>query len=365
MGMAWETKVVSMNIAIDISPLKSGNYLQHRVRGSGFYLQNLRNALEKNFPENKYLYFTRGEKLNKNVSIVHYPYFEPFFITLPLFFKNKTVVTVHDLTPLVFPDHFEAGFRGKIKWQIQKRALQNADAIITDSESSKKDIVKYTGIASERIRVVYLAAGSGFKVLNSGEKINKIKTKYGLPDKFVLYVGDATWNKNLPRLIEAVSRVDIPLVMTGKALVSRDVDVHNPWNKDLVKVQKMAAKNKKIFRLGFVSEEDLVTLYNAATLFTMPSLYEGFGLPVLEAMACGCPVVTSKNGSLIEIVGDAAKFVDSEDIDGMAKTIKEVFDNRTLQKELSQKGLTQCAEFSWKKTAEDTMKVYRDVIFSE
>src|SRR3990167_1319467 len=118
-----------MKIAIDMSPLKSGHYLQHRVRGTGFYLQNLQASLEKYYPENKYVYFNRGDSLEGDIDVVHYPYFEPFFLTLPLFSKNKTVVTVHDLTPFVFKKNFPVGIKGKIKWQIQKFSLKSAYAI--------------------------------------------------------------------------------------------------------------------------------------------------------------------------------------------------------------------------------------------
>src|SRR3989344_1629182 len=119
-----------MNIALDMSPLKSGHYLQHRVRGTGFYLQNLQASLEKYYPENKYIYFNRGDSLDGDIDVVHYPYFEPFFLTLPLFSKDKKVVTVHDLTPMVFPKNFKVGLRGKVKWQIQKAALKSANVII-------------------------------------------------------------------------------------------------------------------------------------------------------------------------------------------------------------------------------------------
>src|SRR5690349_918086 len=132
-----------MKIGIDISPLKTGNYLSHRVRGTGFYIQNLVESLKKHFPHNSYTLFTKGEKLNLDLDLIHYPYFEPFFLTLPLNKKYKSVVTVHDLTPLVFPSHFPIGIKGWAKWQIQKRSLLRSDMIITDSQSSKKDINKY------------------------------------------------------------------------------------------------------------------------------------------------------------------------------------------------------------------------------
>ncbi len=350
-----------MNIALDMSPLKSGHYLQHRVRGTGFYLQNLQASLEKYYPENKYVYFGRGDSLKGDIDVVHYPYFEPFFLTLPLFSKNKKIVTIHDLTPLVFPEHFKPGLKGNLKWQIQKKILKNVNAIITDSESSKRDIIKYVGIDSAKIKVVYLAAGSKFKILSSKEKVENVRKKYGLPEKFILYVGDATWNKNLPRLMEASSKIKVPLAMVGKALIDKKIDAKNAWNKDLAKTQEMAEKSSNIFRLGFVPSEDLVALYNAATLFIMPSIYEGFGLPILEAMSCGCPVVTSKGGSLAEVAGEAGKYIDPYDSSSIAKGINDVFSSLSLQKELSKKGIIQSRKFTWRKTAEETMDVYRSV----
>lgn len=190
----------------------------------------------------------------------------------------------------------------------------------------------------------------------------EIQKRYNLPERFVLYVGDVTWNKNLPRLLEAVKQINLPLVMVGKALVSEDYDRTNPWNDDLVKVQQEAEANTNVIRLGFVSNEDLVGIYNMATVFIMPSLYEGFGLPVLEAMASGCPVITTKEGSLPEVAGEAALYVDAYSTESIAEGLKKVFNDENLRKELSKKGLKRAAEFSWKKTAENTLEVYRRVL---
>lgn len=350
-----------MNIAIDISPLRSGHYLQHRVRGTGFYLKNLQASLEEYYPKNKYTYFSRGDLLSEEIDIIHYPYFEPFFLTLPIFSKNKTVVTVHDLTPLVFPKDFPAGIKGKIKWQIQKLALKSVNAIIADSICSKNDIIKYTGISPSKINVVYLAASSEFKKTEKSSILPSIREKYNLPEKFVLYVGDATWNKNLPRLIKAIQKINVPLIMVGKALLDKNFDRTNPWNKDLVEVEVLASNDRKIIRLGFIPKEDLVHLYNIATIFAMPSLYEGFGLPILEAMSCGCPVVTSKEGSIPEIAQEACKYVNAYDIDSIAKGISETFNSESLRQDLSKKGLMQSKKFTWEKTAKETMSVYRKV----
>lgn len=351
-----------MNIAIDISPLNDTRLLSHRVRGTGFYLSNLKKALLEFFPDNEYQFFGRGDKIDNKTDLVHYPYFEPFFLTLPSFEKHKRVVTVHDLTPLVFPEHFPSGIRGKIKWQIQKMNLLKSDKILTDSQSSKEDIAKFAGISEDKIDVAYLAAGEEFIKTENLKLKTEILKKYNLPKKFILYVGDATWNKNLPRLIKAINKTNIPLVMVGKTLSEENFDKTNPWNQDLVKTQQLITDNDNIKALGFVPTEDLVVLYNLATAFTMPSIYEGFGLPILEAMASGCPVITTKEGSLPEVAGGAAYYVDAYDTDSIAKGISEVFENPKLQKELSEKGIIQAKKFTWKKTAAQTLKAYERVL---
>ena len=352
-----------MKIAIDISPLKKDNFLQHRVRGTGFYIENLKKSLLKYYTKNQYIFYTRGEILPSDIDIVHVPYFEPFFLTLPSTKKYKTIITVHDLTPLVFPKYFPIGIKGKLKWEIQKNRLKNADRIITDSESSKKDIIKHVGIPEERITVVYLAAGEEFRDRgNESENLQikprDLKQKYNLPEKFVLYVGDVTWNKNLPRLLKAIKKTNIPLVMVGKALVQKDFDKTNPWNQDLMEVQQGVAQNKKIICLGFVSSEDLRILYNIATVFVMPSIYEGFGLPIVEAMTCGLPIITTKEGSLPEVAGNAALYVNAYDEESLSKGISKLFFDKELQKDLVRKGFDQVKKFSWRKTAEATMRTY-------
>lgn len=348
-----------MNIAIDISPLENGRFLRHRVRGTGFYIENLKRALLQYFPENNYTFFVRGEKLPINIDLVHYPYFEPFFLSLPIFNKYKTVVTVHDLTPLVFPKYFPVGVRGNIKWQIQRLALKLAKAIITDSQCSKDDIVRHTRISDSKIHVVYLAASGAFKKIEKSSILGSVREKYGLPEKFVLYVGDVTWNKNLPRLLKAIKKFNVILVMVGSALLQKKFDHLNPWNQDLSKVLKLTENDKRIIRLGFVPTKDLVMLYNSATIFVMPSLYEGFGLPILEAMSCDCPVVTTREGSIPEVAENAAYFVDPYDTDDIANGIGKVYFNQKLQREFSQRGLKQAQKFTWRKTAEETINAYK------
>ncbi|HXS15180.1 MAG TPA: glycosyltransferase family 1 protein [Candidatus Saccharimonadales bacterium] len=345
-----------MKVAIDVSPLSSG----HKVRGVGFYLAHLKDALEKYVPQNDYIYFKNGKVPSSDV--VHYPYFDPFFLTLPFFKKQKTVVTVHDLTPFVLPELFPVGIKGKIKWYFQKRALRKADAILTDSEASKNDIARIIGYPTDKIQVAYLAAGEEFiQITTNRQQITTVKKKYHLPDIFALYVGDVTANKNLPRLVKGALRANVTLVMVGKSLVDENVP-NNPWTKDLMAVQELAKNNSQIVRLGFVPDEDLVAIYNGATVFVMPSLYEGFGLPILEAMACGCPVITSSKGSLREVAGDAAYTVNQDSIESIAEGLQKVIGDRQLQKKLSEKGLAQAKKFSWEKTAKETTSVYQKVV---
>lgn len=348
-----------MKIAIDVSPLQSG----HKIRGVGFYLEYLKRSLLENFPENNYVFFTKKEELHQPIDLVHYPYFDPFFLTLPFHNKYKTVVTVHDLTPLVFPEHFPAGVKGSLRWQLQKFNLKKADAIIADSFASKLDIVKIAGISEEKVFVAHLAAGEEFHRKEKEEMNNdKVRKKYNLPEKFALYVGDVTWNKNVTRVVRAAIKADVPLVMVGKNLIATDYDRSNPWNHDLVEVQQLAKTHSAIIRLGFVSTEELNDLYTIASVFIFPSLYEGFGLPVIEAMKAGCPVITSKSGSLAEVAEDAALIVDPNDTTDIAKAIHKVVDDKQLQRELSKKGLHQAAKFSWKRTAAQTIAVYNTVL---
>lgn len=346
-----------MKIAIDISPLSSG----HKVRGTGFYLHHLKSSLLKYYPENQYDFFIE-EKNIRMPQIIHYPYFDPFQITLPIRKTSKRVVTVHDLIPIVYPKNFPKGVKGLFKWQLQKTALRNTDAIITDSIASKTDILRFTNIPEKIVHVVYLAAGEEFKLRENGKINTKITKKYALPEKFVLYVGDITWNKNLPNLIYAIKELDISLVIVGKALSEDTFDSKNPWNTDLVTVRKLIHKDERFIRLGFIPQMDLVSLYQAATLLAMPSRYEGFGLPILEAMQSGCPVVTSKTGSLSEVAGESAYFVDPDDISNIARGISEVLSSEIIQKKLSQKGIEQAKKFSWKKTARETIEVYDKVL---
>lgn len=347
-----------MIVALDISPLKSG----HRFRGIGAYTENLSEALKNLKKPGFQIKLIEKGPIPQEVDLVHYPYFDLFFTTLPLKKPKKTVVTVHDVTPLVFPQHYPPGIKGQLKLRIQKRSLKGASAVICDSINSKKDIAKFLDYPPEKTFVVYLAASSQFKKISLSEvEIKKISSRYNLPRKFVLYVGDVDYNKNVLGLVAACKRIKVPLVMVGKQAAQKDFDASHVENQPLLKLIKEFGQDPEVLRLGFVPDKDLVSLYNLASVYCQPSFYEGFGLPVLEAMACGCPVVSSNRASLREVAGEAALLVDPEDIEEIARALAKLSNNRKLREDLIKKGFKQVKKFSWTKTAQETVKIYEKV----
>lgn len=354
-----------MKIAVDISPIDNNSTSSHKVRGVGKYITLLNDNLEKFDQKNSYFFTAKPQELVDKVDMIHYPYFDPFFITLPLRQKLPTVVTVHDVIPLVHKKAFPVGIKGELKWRFNKRLLKGISGIITDSFASKEDIISVTGVPNDKIFPVHLAVDEDFRKLDGGSWMVDVRKKYGLPEKFVLYVGDVTWNKNLPRVVAAIKKANIPLVMIGKALQEKEFDVDAVWNKDRSKVLTETAQDQLFIKLGFVSTDDLVNIYNISKALLMPSLDEGFGLPILEAMNCGCPVITSKNGSLAEVAGEAALYVNPENIEDISSSITKIVHVIELRKEFVQKGLQQAKKFTLKKMIVDTIAAYEQIYSNE
>ncbi len=351
-----------MKVAIDISPLKSS----HQFRGVGVYTKCLVESLKKHDQKNEYFLINHQSSIiNHQFDLIHYPYFDLFWLTLPLKKSRPTVVTVHDLTPLVFPDKFPKGLRGSAKYQIQKHSLKGAKAIITDSQNSKEDIVRFIGFPKKGIKVIHLAPGEEFKPIKSGKLLLRLKKKYSLPEKFVLYVGDINYNKNVLGLVEASKQAKIKIVIVSKPAAQENFNSSHIEDQPLVQLIKLYGKDPDVIRIGFVPIKDLVALYNLATVYCQPSFYEGFGLPVLEAMACGTPVVAAETSSLPEICGGAAVMVNPHRRREIGRGIKKVFNDKILREKLVKKGLKQVEKFSWEKTARETVKVYQKVYDQE
>lgn len=346
-----------MRIGIDISPLSSG----HKVRGVGSYVTLIKNNIQKFDSKNDYVFFEG--KVPLGLDLVHYPYFDPFYRMLPLKKSVKTVVTVHDLIPIVHKINFPSGIKAKFRWEINKRLLSRVDRIVVDSEATKIQVQKQIGISSINIDVVYLAADPIYRKLKDKSFIKDIQKNYNLPDDFFLYVGDATWNKNIPRLINAIKKSNKTLVMVGKVWDKHndndnDRISNNPWNKDLNESLELIRNHDNFIRLGYLSSEDVVRIYNMATALVFPSRDEGFGLPLLEAMSCGCPVIVGNIGSLREIGGNSVLYVDCNSTDSIADGIIRISNSKKEQIKLSQLGIKRASEFSIEKTIRDLVTTY-------
>jgi len=350
-----------MKVAINTTPLKSA----HKNRGIGYYTYNLIENLKKDKSVQIQTFINADEV--KDVDIVHYPWFDFFFHTLPLRKIAPTIVTIHDVIPLIFNDNYPVGIKGKANFFLQKLALKNCQAFITDSQFSKKDIINYLKIKEEKINVISLAADTDFRILTENKRL-LIKRKYTLPDRFVLYTGDANWVKNLPFLIEGfralkkdLSFSDVKLVLVGGVFLKKVDNIDHPELESLKKVNELIIKlnlEREVIRLGQIDTEDLVGIYNLATIYVQPSFYEGFGLPILEAMSCGTPVICSKGGSLPEVGGDAVIYFDPKNLNQLVFLLTDLLKDKSLQSRLSKLALRQVLKYSWEKTAYETVKLY-------
>ena len=357
-----------MKVAINILPLKTAS----RLRGIGYYTNYLVEAL-KSDDSLKVQEFVDLPEV-KDADVIHYPWFDLFFRTLPMKKSFPTVITIHDVIPLVFPDHYPVGIRGKINFFLQKLALRSCKFVITDSQASKNDIVKYLKVVPDRVAVIPLAVDKEFRILNDA-KLLQTKRKYHLSDQFLLYVGDANWVKNLPFLIEGFYQTmknfgfeNLKLVLVGGVFLKNVEDIDHPELESLKKVNRFIKQYRledKIVRPGNVDDEELVAFFNLATVYVQPSLYEGFGLPILQALSCGTPVLSSNRGSLPEVGGKAAIYFDPENLGQFESIIQEILLNKSLHDKLAKLGLEQVKKFSWDKVTEATKTVYREAIHKE
>lgn len=293
-------------------------------------------------------WLARSHKLD----IVHDPTGSmPIFLT-----GRRKVATIHDVVPYIYPET-----SSRLDWLIYRLwlplAVRRLDAIITDSEQSKRDIVQYLPVSQEKVTVIPCAVNKNYRPLNQSEIAPALR-KYDIEEPYILYVGSIAARKNLPRVLEAYAQLrqwspQWKLVIVGA----------RKWKSTPVyEAVKRLNLEDAVHFTGYVDEEDLPALYNGADLFVFPSLYEGFGLPVLEAMACHTPVVTSNSSSLPEVAGDAALLVDPLKVDEIAKAMQTILSDDALAAELRERGLTQASKFSWERTAQETVSVYKQVL---
>jgi len=283
-------------------------------------------------------------------------YHAPHYV-LPPAIRCRSVVTIHDCIHLMFPQYLPNRAAYAYARASMWAAARRSNRILTVSEASKRDILQLFNVKPEKIVVVYNAIDEHFSATPSEEHVERIRERYQLDHKFVLYVGNIKPHKNLVRLIEAFSQLrrthdDLKLLIIGDE-ISR-----LPALRRAVHRHKL---HKHVRFLGYLKDDTLTVLYRLASVFVFPSLYEGFGLPPLEAMASGTPVVTSNVSSLPEVTGDAAVLVDPYDVDSIVDGIRRILDDPRLAEELRVKGLKRAREFSWERSVEKTQRVYREV----
>jgi glycosyltransferase involved in cell wall biosynthesis len=284
-----------------------------------------------------------------SLDLLHSPYYiKPYWLPCP------SVVTIFDLIPMIYPQSLPHRWLTWVFRGSAALAIRRAERVITISESAKGDLVRLFRASPDEIAVSYLAADKRFRPAPE-EEVDRVRQKHGLPKRYMLYLGINKPHKNLVFLLRMFSelKTEVTLVLAGKE------DPRYPQAREEAK--RLDLGDSVVF-LGEVADGDLPMLYNGAELFVFPSLYEGFGLPVLEAMACGAPVVCSNTSSLPEIVGDAAITLDPLDREVWVTALTEVLAKEDLRAELRAKGLKQAARFSWEKAAKETLAVYSSLV---
>jgi|YNPMSStandDraft_1061717.scaffolds.fasta_scaffold15023_2 glycosyltransferase involved in cell wall biosynthesis len=362
---------------------------QSKVRGVGRYLQ----ILKENFPD--WTFSNKLQVTGYKLQVFINPFFN--FLQKPTTLKRiakKQIAVIHDLIPLKYPSKFPAGIRGNFNIFLNKIALKKYDLIVTDSLASKKDIIQILKIPEEKVKVIYpclpkvfkKVSSSKYQVLRKKTKKEKPLTSYSLllNTNFCLYVGDATWNKNLVNLAHAIKIANVTCVFVGKVFQINRLssaksekseklkisdesrillnssglsDFNNPWQKELKKFFQLIKDDKRFIFLGYVADEDLIKLYQQASLNILPSRDEGFGFSYLEASSQGCPSVLSDIPVFKEIAKDSSLFANPENPNDIADKIIELYFNKNRQKILGEKALKRSQFFSCEKFKKSFLEI--------
>jgi len=290
----------------------------------------------------------------EKLDLMHFTHFNA-----PLFYNRPSIVTIHDLTLFYYPGKKKKGIISRIGYDmVFRNTVRKAKKIIAISENTKRDLIKQLKTSEAKIEVVYQAVGNEFKKITDEKSINETLHRLGIKKLFLLYTGVWRLHKNVPNLIKAFAELkkeyglnDLRLVITGK---------EDPFYPEPKFLPEELGIEKDVILPGLVSETDLINLYNAAEIYVFPSLYEGFGLPPLEAMACGTPVAASYLSSIPEVCGKGnAVYFDPNDYRDMAIKIYALYKNKNLQQKLIENGLNRVKDFSWDRMAKETLELYK------
>jgi len=349
----------------------NAHFFHHPGTGSGQYLQHLLRYFEQDaFAVNAVPLFQSSVADVRKVwweqigfpyaarraggAVHHVPYFAP-----PLVPAGPTIVTIHDLIPLILPEYVTSPLV-RLYNSLVSRAARHSRLILVDSAASKRDVVRLLGIQEQRVRVIYLAPDESVLRPVSHEEKETIRLKYGLSDSFVLYLGGLDKRKNVPALMRALAA--LPPEIKWQLAISGRVRTDNaPLFPNLPAIAAQLDIEDRVVFLGFAPDEDKPALMHAATCFAFPSLYEGFGMDHLEAMACGTPVICSNRSSLPELTGEGGITIDPDDIPAFTDALRRVLTDSNLRAELSQRGLAQASTFTWRRTAQETFDAYQEI----
>ena len=326
---------------------------QSKVRGVGRYLQ----ILKENFTD--WIFSNKLQVTSYKLQVFINPFFN--FLQKPTTFKRiakKQIAVIHDLIPLKYPDKFPAGIRGNFNIFLNKLALKNYDLIITDSQTSKKDIIRILKVPEEKIKVIYPCLPKIFSAL----KIKNLKLKI---KNFILYVGDATWNKNLLYLAKAIKIANVTCVFVGKIFenfkklhVTRyTLHFNHPWQKELKEFFNLTKNDRRFIFSGYIPDKELIKLYQKANLNILPSFDEGFGFSYLEAASQQCPSVLSDIPVFREIASDTALFANPKNPNDLADKIIELYFDKDRQKILGETAKKRVDFFSCKKFRKSFLEV--------
>ena len=276
-------------------------------------------------------------------------FYSPDFVLPPTLHTTRTLLTVHDLSFLHFPDAFVPSLREYLA-RVVPRSVARADRVLADSESTRDDLIAHFGVPPEKVQVLYSGVDARFHPEKEPGEQERLRDKYGIEPPYILSVGTLQPRKNYVRLIEAFASLPLTnlqlVIGGGRGWLYEDIFAEAEKHGDRVHV------------LGFVDDTDLPALYRGAALFAFPSLYEGFGIPPLEAMACGVPAVCSNASSLPEVAGDAALMVDPLDTDGLAEAMSRALEDADLRRKMTDRGLAQAARFTWEAAARQLLDVF-------
>ena len=283
----------------------------------------------------------------------------PDFVLPPLAKRTRAIVTVHDLSFLHYPDCFEPALLAYLHSAVP-RATARADWVLADSESTRRDAIELLGVPAQRTSVLYPGVEPRFRPIEAhtargAAALSQTRAKYKLPDRFILAVGTVQPRKNYVRLVEAFSQLDLQglhlVIAGGKGWLFQDL---------YDRIRQLGLRSR-VHLTGYVDDADLPALYNLAQVVAQPSLYEGFGIPIVEAMACGTPVVSADNSSLPEAAGDAGLLFDALDSEALADALARALTDVELRQTMVERGMQQASQFTWREAAETLHATYQQI----